>query len=75
MGTGAGKTSALRVLEKLGAYLIDCDALYYEMLQPGTELHAAISETFGQEIFDEKGSLNRQKLGNMVFGHPEELKS
>ena len=73
-GTGAGKTSALRVLEKLGAYLIDCDALYYQMLQPGTELHAAISETFGQEIFDEKGSLNRQKLGNMVFGHPEELK-
>ncbi len=29
-GTGAGKTSALRVLEKLGAYLIDCDALYYQ---------------------------------------------
>ena len=45
-GTGAGKTSALRVLEKLGAYLIDCDALYYEMLRPGTELHTAIGEAF-----------------------------
>lgn len=73
-GTGAGKTSALRALEELGAYLIDCDALYYEMLRPGTALHTAIGDTFGWEMFDREGQLNRQKLGNMVFAHPQELK-
>lgn len=72
-GTGAGKTSALRVLEDLGAYLVDCDALYYEMLRPGTELHSDIGDTFGWNMFDSEGALDRQKLGNMVFAHPEEL--
>ena len=72
-GTGAGKTSALRVLEKLGAYLIDCDALYYEMLRPGTELHTAIGEAFGWDVYDGSGALDRQKLGNLVFSQPAEL--
>ena len=48
-GTGAGKTSALRVLAELGAYLIDCDALYYEMLRPGTALHEDIGTAFGRD--------------------------
>ena len=72
-GTGAGKTSALRVLEKLGAYLIDCDALYYEMLRPGTELHTAIGEAFGWDVYDGSGALDRQKLGDLVFSQPAEL--
>ena len=72
-GTGAGKTSALRVLEGLGAYLIDCDALYYEMLRPGTALHTAIGDAFGREVFDPAGRLDRQQLGNRVFTHPGEL--
>lgn len=72
-GTGAGKTSALRVLEELGVSLIDCDALYYEMLQAGTPLHTAIGEAFGQDMFDEAGQLNRQKLGALVFTQPEQL--
>lgn len=72
-GTGAGKTSALRVLARLGAYLIDCDALYYEMLAPGEPLHDAIGDAFGADMFLESGLLDRQKLGNRVFGAPEEL--
>lgn len=72
-GTGAGKTSALRVLEKLGAYLIDCDALYYEMLDPGQAIYIALGEAFGNDIFMETGALDRQKLGNIVFGDEEEL--
>lgn len=72
-GTGAGKTSALRVLSQLGAYLIDCDALYYEMLDPGQALYSAIGAAFGGEVFTETGALDRQKLGNRVFGAPEEL--
>lgn len=73
-GTGAGKTTALRVLAEQGAYLIDCDALYYEMLRPGTALHTAIGETFGWDMYDDAGALDRQKLGNLVFSNPDELK-
>ena len=72
-GTGAGKTSALRVLAELGAYLIDCDALYYEMLRPGTALHEDIGTAFGRDMFDASGALNRQKLGSLVFSAPQEL--
>ena len=72
-GTGAGKTSALRVLERLGAYLIDCDALYYEMLRPGEAIHSALHETFGGGIFTPGGTLDRQKLGDRVFGAAAEL--
>lgn len=72
-GTGAGKTSALRVLEKLGAYLIDCDALYYEMLDPGKAIYNALGEAFGADIFTETGALDRQKLAGIVFSDPEEL--
>ena len=72
-GTGAGKTSALRVLEQLGAYLIDCDALYYEMLRPGEALHEALGAAFGGGIFTPEGMLDRRKLGSLVFGEPAEL--
>ena len=72
-GTGAGKTSALRVLEKLGAYIIDCDALYHELLDPGQPIYRAIMENFGEEFFTETGALDRKKLGNIVFSDPEEL--
>lgn len=58
-GTGAGKTSALRVLEKLGAYIIDCDALYHELLDPGQPIYRAIMENFGEEFFTETGALDR----------------
>ena len=65
-GTGAGKTSALRALERLGGYILDCDALYHEMLRTDAPMKDAITAAFG-DVFCPDGTLDRQKLGNVVF--------
>ena len=64
--TGAGKTSALLALERLGALILDCDAIYHEMLRTDEGLRRAITDEFG-DVFNEEG-LDRQKLGAVVFG-------
>ena len=71
-GSGAGKTSALRALEKLGGRTLDCDAVYYEMLQTNEDLRGELRATFG-EIFLPNGALDRQKLGSLVFGNEQRL--
>ena len=68
-GTGAGKTSALRALERLGGCILDCDALYHEMLRTDEPLRAALTAAFG-DVFRHDGTLDRQKLGNVVFQDP-----
>lgn len=70
--TGAGKTSALRALERLGGQVLDCDAIYHEMLQSDMPLRTAIINAFG-DVFTPEGHLDRQKLGTVVFGDPAAL--
>lgn len=65
-GTGAGKTSALRALQRLGGYILDCDALYHEMLRTDGPMRSAIANAFG-DVFAADGALDRQKLGTIVF--------
>ena len=71
-GTGAGKTSALRALERLGGCIIDADALYHEMLRGENAMKRAILAAFG-DVFLPDGTLDRQKLGNVVFRKPEAM--
>ena len=68
-GTGAGKTSALRALERLGGYILDCDAVYHEMLRTDVPMKQDITDAFG-DVFLPDGTLDRQKLGNVVFCDP-----
>ena len=70
--TGAGKTSALRALERLGGQVLDCDAIYHEMLQSDMPLRTAIIDAFG-DVFTPEGHLDRQKLCTVVFGDPAAL--
>ena len=72
--TGAGKTSALRALEQLGGLVLDCDALYHELLRTDGALREAITGAFGP-VFAADGGLDRQKLGNLVFGDPAALET
>ncbi len=65
-GTGAGKTSALAALEDLGGTVLDCDAVYHQMLRTDPALREAITAAFGP-VFCPNGSLDRQKLGTLVF--------
>lgn len=69
--SGGGKTSALRALSSLGARIIDCDALYHELLQRNTEMLSAIEGRFPGVLTD--GRLNRKKLGSIVFQDAEAL--
>ena len=71
-GTGAGKTSALRALESLGAVTIDCDALYHQMLDADQDLRQEIGNAF-PGVFAADGRLDRQRLGQEVFASKERL--
>ena len=70
--TGAGKTSALRALERMGGLVLDCDAVYHELLRTDEPLRAAITAAFGP-VFAPDGSLDRRKLGTAVFADPAEM--
>ena len=71
-GTGAGKTSALNAIRELGGEIIDCDAVYHEMLDNDQELRNTINAAF-PGVFGTDGKLNRQKLGQEVFAKKERL--
>ena len=70
-GSGTGKTSALRAVEALGGGVIDCDALYHELLKTDLGLLEAIEEAFPGVVED--GVLQRKKLGDIVFRNEEKL--
>jgi len=72
-GSGGGKTTLLREIERQGGYIIDCDRLYYELLeQEESPLRRAIADTFG-DVFLPAGGLDRKKLAARVFTAKEEL--
>jgi len=70
--TGAGKTTALEVLKALGFTIIDCDALYYELLKTDETLRGEIRAAFG-EVFLPDGQLDRPALAKVVFGDKKKL--
>lgn len=70
--TGSGKTTALTALERLGFQVVDCDALYYQLLAWDQGLRQGIQGAFGQ-VFLPDGQLDRRALGDIVFGNPAAL--
>lgn len=70
-GTGCGKTTALGVIEELGGVVLDCDAIYHRLLQSDKALLAAIENRFPGTVTD--GTLDRKKLGSIVFSDPGAL--
>ncbi|MFI8207396.1 dephospho-CoA kinase [Streptomyces sp. NPDC085937] len=72
-GIGAGKSEVSRLLVECGAVLIDADRIAREVVEPGTPGLASVVEAFGEEILAEDGSLDRPRLGALVFGDPEKL--
>lgn len=72
--TGAGKTTLLREVEKLGGAVIDCDAVYHEMLKSDIPLQDMLEQEFGP-LRDGTGAIDRKKLGSVVFGDPERLEA
>lgn len=70
-GSGCGKTTALDLIRQLGGMVLDCDAIYHELLKTDNALLAAIEARFPGTVAD--GQLDRKKLGNLVFADPAAL--
>ena len=70
-GTGCGKTTLLTEIEKLGGLVLDCDAIYHDLLTRDDALLNAIEGRFPGVV--EKGQLNRKKLGAIVFADEQAL--
>ena len=70
--SGVGKTTALTELSSLGALVLDCDAVYHELLENDAELLASLEEAYPGTVRD--GRLDRRALGRIVFANPKELK-
>jgi len=72
-GIGAGKSEVSRRLSAQGAILIDADAIAREVVAPGTPGLSAVTGIFGAEVLRADGSLNRERLGEIVFADPAKL--
>lgn len=70
-GTGCGKTTLLNHIRAAGGLILDCDAIYHELLASNTEMLAAIEARFPGTV--ENGVLNRKKLGSIVFADEKAL--
>ena len=70
-GTGCGKTTALSAIRELGGKVLDCDAIYHDLLKTDETLLLQIDCAFPGVV--EKGILDRKKLGTIVFNDAEKL--
>ncbi len=73
-GIAAGKSTVARRWAEHGAVEIDADQLARDVIAPGTTGAAELRAVFGEDVFNEDGTLNRAALGAEVFSKPERLK-
>ncbi|MEU7165902.1 dephospho-CoA kinase [Streptomyces morookaense] len=72
-GIGAGKSEVSRLLASYGAVIVDADRIAREVVGPGTPGLAAVVAEFGPEILAPDGSLDRPRLGAVVFADEQRL--
>ena len=70
-GTGCGKTTLLNAIRDKGGLVLDCDRIYHDLLRSDAQMLAAIDARFPGVI--ENGTLNRKKLGAIVFSDENAL--
>ena len=73
-GIGTGKSTILNILEKdYGAYIVETDKLAHQLMSPGEKAYQSIVETFGEDILCDDRTIDRGKLGAIVFNDKEQL--
>lgn len=72
-GIGAGKSEVSRLLAECGAVIVDADRIAREVVEPGTPGLAAVVAEFGEDVLAADGSLDRPRLGAVVFADPDRL--
>ena len=75
-GTGCGKTMVMKILkERFNAGLIIADLIGHELMAPGGSNYKEIVKTFGEDILDETGNINRPRLSKIVFSDKDKLET
>lgn len=70
----SGKSTVLRMLRERGAETLDADKVVHALFAPGTPVTQAIAATFGEDVLNADGSVNRKALGARVFSDPDALR-
>jgi dephospho-CoA kinase len=73
-GIASGKSTVARILRELGVSVVDADVVAREVVAPGTVGLEKVVEAFGTGVLQDDGTLDRKKLGALVFSDPAELK-
>ena len=73
-GIGSGKSTVAKMLAELGAPVFDADKIGHTTYAPGAPAYDAVIAAFGKEIVASDGSIDRRKLGPIVFADPAQLK-
>lgn len=73
-GIGAGKSTVADMFSKLGAVVIRSDELARQVIEPNTPGFQKVLSRFGNQILQENGSIDRQKLAQIVFNDKNALK-
>jgi dephospho-CoA kinase len=63
----SGKSHATQVFAELGAHIIDADVIAHGLLAPGTSTYDGVVAAFGEQILNPDATINRRKLGAIVF--------
>ncbi len=71
-GIGSGKSAVSSHLESLGVPVIDADLLAHKLVKPGSPALLEIQATFGDELVDANGALDRSALRKIVFDDPQQ---
>jgi len=66
-GIGAGKSTVATLLAEHGAVVIDADSIVRELQRPGTDVFSAIVDRFGSQVVAADGTLDRERLADIVF--------
>jgi dephospho-CoA kinase len=73
-GIGSGKTTVAQMLERKGAVLLSADAVGHEVYLPGQPAWQEVVDAFGRQIVAEDETIDRKKLGAIVFSDEEQLR-
>ncbi|MDY0300958.1 MAG: dephospho-CoA kinase [Trichlorobacter sp.] len=73
-GVATGKSTVAKILEQLGATVIDADQLSRDVVAPGSRLLTQIAQQFGSNLIQKDGSLDRQQMRNLVFNNNHKRK-
>ena len=72
-GIGSGKSEVSRILQGLGAAVINADQVGHQAYAPHSETWREIVAAFGEQVLQENGEIDRRQLGGIVFADPAQL--